>query len=243
LPDTLQPESSTARELLGWAIDIYGQDFAIATSFQKEGMVIVDLASRIDPQVRVFTLDTGRLPAETHQMIETVRERYGIEVEVVTPDPAEVLAMTVAHGKDLFYDAVELRELCCRVRKVLPLERKLAGLRAWATGLRRSQNESRAQTLKLDRSARAVKLSPLADWSAEQVDEYIAANGVPVHPLYARGYASIGCAPCTRPVAIGAAERSGRWWWELNAKKECGIHFTPDGQLRRGTLEEPVKHV
>jgi thioredoxin-dependent adenylylsulfate APS reductase len=226
-------ESQTAPELLAWALSAFGRDFAIATSFQKEGMVLADMAWRIDPRVRLFTLDTGRLPQETHAMIETVRERYGLAVEVVLPDPAEVAAMVAEGGADLFYRSVEARTLCCEVRKVRPLARKLRTLAAWATGLRRGQSPARASIPKVEEDSGTVKLNPLADWSAAQVDDYIAANGVPVHPLYARGYASIGCAPCTRAVAPGEDQRAGRWWWEHESAKECGIHFSPDGQVER----------
>jgi phosphoadenosine phosphosulfate reductase len=228
-------EVASASRLLKWAIGTYGKSFAIATSFQKEGMVILDLAARIDPDVRIFTLDTCRLPRETHRMIEIVRERYGIAAEIVLPDADEVQEMVSIRGKNLFYDSVESRHLCCEVRKVRPLERKLSTLAAWATGIRRDQSETRAHTLKLDLSATPVKLNPLADWTAAQVEEYTRLNQVPVHPLYARGYTSIGCAPCTRAVEPGEDERAGRWWWEQEARKECGIHFAADGKVRRAS--------
>ncbi len=229
-------ETLNARDLLAWAIDTFGQGFAISTSFQKEGMVIVDMASRIRPDVRVFTLDTGRLPPETYTMIEAVRARYGIEVETVLPEAAEVDAMVADHGPDLFYREPRLRALCCEIRKVRPLERKLRTLDAWAAGLRRAQSPTRAKVAKVDSAEKPVKLCPLADWSAEQVDEYIREHGVPVHPLYARGYTSIGCAPCTRPVKPGEDERAGRWWWENDTEKECGIHITIDGKVRRSRV-------
>jgi len=219
---------------LKWAITTYGASFAIGTSFQKEGMVVVDLASRISPSVRVFTLDTERLPEETHQMIQTVRERYGIVVEVVLPDPAEVERMVSERGRDLFYDSVENRRLCCEIRKVRPFEHKLRELQAWATGLRREQSETRKEVARAEEIDGRLRISPLVDWTAAQVDRYIEENDVPVHPLYARGYASIGCAPCTRAIAIGEDQRAGRWWWEQDAHKECGIHFAADGKARRG---------
>ena len=122
--------------------------------------------------------------------------------------------------------------MCCEVRKVRPLERKLAEFRAWATGLRREQTQARAGIGKVEESGGRLKLNPLADWSSAQVEEYTRAHGVPVHPLYARGFASIGCAPCTRAVEPGEPERAGRWWWEQGVR-ECGIHFTPDGSVRR----------
>ena len=205
----------------------------MATSFQKEGMVIVDLAAAIRLNPRVFTLDTGRLPEETIEMIETVRKRYGIAVERVMPDAAEVETMVAKHGRDLFYESVENRVLCCEIRKVRPLERKLRELRAWATGLRREQSDTRAAVPKVAEIDGRIRVSPLADWSAADVENYIREHNVPVHPLYARGYTSIGCAPCTRAVKPGESERAGRWWWEQNTSKECGIHFSPDGTVRR----------
>src|ERR1700722_1385695 len=196
-------------------------------------MVIVDMVARIAKHPRILTLDTGRLPPETYQMIETVRDRYGFTVEVMCPDTAEVESMVTLHGPNLFYRDTALRMLCCNVRKVRPLERKLKGLKAWAVGLRRSQNESRAEVRKVELDATPVKISPLADWTPEQVEDYIERNDVPRHPLYARGYTSIGCDPCTRAVEAGEDERAGRWWWEQDAAKECGIHFTPDGRALR----------
>jgi phosphoadenosine phosphosulfate reductase len=226
-------EEASATEILAWAAETYGDGFAVSTSFQSEGMVIVDIAARINPRTRVFTLDTGRLPAETYQMIETVRERYGIHVELVSPDAAEVESMVTLHGPNLFYKQTANRMLCCNIRKVRPLDRKLRGLKAWAVGLRRDQNESRAAVKKLDLDANPVKISPLADWTSDQVRAYIVEHDVPRHPLYARGYTSIGCDPCTRAVEAGESERAGRWWWEQDAAKECGIHFTADGKAQR----------
>ncbi len=222
----------SAAEVLSWAIGEFGGGFAIATSFQKEGMAIVDLAARIQPGVRVFTLDTGRLPEETHLMMEAVRERYGIAVEVVHPDPGEVARMVSDRGPNLFYESVENRRLCCEVRKVRPLERKLAELQAWATGLRREQSADRAATPKVEWVDGRVKINPLADWTASQLEGYLADRGLPMHPLYARGFASIGCAPCTRALQPGESGRDGRWWWEQGEKKECGIHIGSGGLVR-----------
>jgi len=231
-----ESEGTPAADLLAWAIQTYGDRFAIATGFQKEGMVIVDMAWRLSPGVRVFTLETGRLPEETHHMMETVGDRYGIDVERVRPDPDDVAHMTARHGVDLFRDSVEMRRLCCEIRKVRPLERKLRELDAWAAGLRRDQSPERALVPKVERVDGRVKINPLADWTAAQVDEYIRRNSVPVHPLYARGFASIGCEPCTRALLEGETGRAGRWWWEREAHKECGIHFAPDGGVRRDML-------
>ncbi len=226
-------EQATPSEILSWAGDTYGDSFAVSTSFQSEGMVIVDMLAKLVQHPRVITLDTGRLPAETYQMIETVRERYGIRVEMVYPDAVELESMVARHGPNLFYRETALRMLCCNIRKVRPLDRKLRELQAWAVGLRRSQNDSRADVRKVDTGATPVKISPLADWTPEQVDDYIRKNDVPRHPLYGRGYTSIGCDPCTRAVEAGESERAGRWWWEQDANKECGIHFTADGRVQR----------
>lgn len=226
-------ESATAGEVLSWALSTYGDSLAISTSFQKEGMVVIDMATRIDARVRVFTIDTGRLPEETHQMVETVRQRYGIPVEIVFPEASEVESMIAAHGPNLFYREVALRKLCCHVRKVRPLERKLATLRAWVVGLRRSQMESRANIAKVAEREGTVKISPLADWSKAEVEDYIRRHDVPVHPLYGKGFPSIGCGPCTRAVFDCEDERAGRWWWEQGAEKECGIHIAPDGRVMR----------
>jgi phosphoadenosine phosphosulfate reductase len=232
-PHLSELEQLSAEALLKWGLDEFGNSLAIATAFQAEGMVIVDMAARITPHVRVFTLDTGRLPEETYRMIETVRERYSIAVESVAPDAAEIEAMVALHGPNLFYREVALRNLCCQIRKVRPLERKLGGLRAWVAGLRRDQNESRADVRKVEENQGKLKLNPLAEWTAAEVSEYILRHDVPMHPLYATGYRSIGCAPCTRAIQPGEDERAGRWWWELDAAKECGIHFSPEGKAER----------
>lgn len=230
LPDF---EPRTAADIISWAVHTYEKRFAIATSFQKEGLSMIDMAAQTGLPFRALTVDTGRLPDETLAMIEAVRERWGVEVEVVTPDPAEVAAMVGLHGPDLFHESVEMRQLCCKVRKVRPLERKLREFDAWASGLRRQHSRTRAEVPKVEFVDGRVKLNPLADWSSAELDAYVQRRGIPLHPFYSRGYASIGCAPCTRAIEPGEDERAGRWWWEEDAKKECGIHFTPDGKARR----------
>jgi thioredoxin-dependent adenylylsulfate APS reductase len=205
-------------------------------------MVVLDMAAKISPHIRVITLDTGRLPEETYEMMEIVRSRYGIQVETVSPAANEVDAMVKRHGPNLFYESVPCRTLCCHIRKVRPLEAKLKDFRAWAVGLRRSQSETRESLAKVEEVDGRVKLSPLADWTKEQVEQYTRANDVPRHPLYAKGYASIGCGPCTRPTEAGEDERAGRWWWEQAANKECGIHFTPDGKIER-TVDVLIREI
>lgn len=220
-------------DVLQWAMGQFGKRFVITTSFQREGMVLLDMAARLNPQVRVVTLDTGRLPEETYTMIEMVRQRYGLDVEIVFPEAAEVEQMMRQHGPNLFYGSVPERKLCCQIRKVRPLERKLQDVDAYAVGLRREQSESRESIAAVSEARGKVKLSPLADWSSEQVRSYLAEHDVPQHPLYEKGYPSIGCGPCTRPTLPGEGERAGRWWWEESADKECGLHFTPSGKVLR----------
>jgi len=197
-------------------------------------MVVIDLVSRLTPHPRVFTLDTGRLPEETYQMMDRVRKHYGVPIELVFPDREQVERMVSRFGPNLFLESVECREMCCEMRKVRPLERKLETLRAWATGLRREQADTRTRIAKAEMVDGRMKISPLADWTAAQVDDYVSAHDVPLHPLYEHGYASIGFAPCTRPIMPGEPARAGRWWWEQDTKKECGIHFALDGSVRRG---------
>lgn len=222
-----------AEELLAWSIRTFGRRFAIVTSFQRSGMVIVDMAARISSDVRLVTLDTGRLPPETYEMMDTVRQRYGLQVEAAMPDPLEVQEMVRRHGANLFLTDPALRMLCCQVRKVRPLERKLRQFRAYAVGLRRLTSQDRNDIHKVDDVNGTVKISPIADWTRQDVDAYIQRHGVAVHPLYGQGYTSIGCAPCTRPTGEGEPERAGRWWWESGSAKECGIHFSANGKIER----------
>lgn len=226
-------EQLSAEGLIEWAQQTWGSRFAVVTSFQAEGMVLLDMAARRDPGVRVITLDTGRLPEETYQMIETVRAKYGISVEMVAPDPVETERMVTRFGPNLFRDSLAQRRLCCEIRKVRPLAHKLEGVDAYAVGLRREQGEARGSIPKIADEQGRRKLSPLADWTREDVAEYTRIHGVPEHPLYAKGYTSIGCGPCTRATEAGEPERAGRWWWELDGNSECGLHFTAEGKVER----------
>jgi len=206
---------------------------AILTSFQREGVVIVDMVLKQAPRTPVLTIDTGRLPAATFEMMATIEKRYGIKVEHILPDPAEVASMVESQGLNLFRDSYPQRLLCCQVRKVRPLAKRSVGLDAFFTGLRRAQSESRSDIELIDRSSAPAKVSPLADWTTDDVMRYTAENKLPEHPLYAKGYTSIGCDPCTRAVSPGEDERAGRWWWETDEAKECGLHFSPEGKVER----------
>jgi thioredoxin-dependent adenylylsulfate APS reductase len=220
-------EHAGAEELLRWALERFHPRMAISAAGGVDGLAIIDMAWRIDPRVRVFTLDTGRLPPETYALFEEVRDRYGINAEFEFPDRQQVERMMFVSGPNLMYRSVDDRVRCCEIRKVEPLKRKLATLDAWVSGLRRDQWKTRKNVAKveLDRDhGGIVKLNPLADWSAEDVWDYVRKNDVPYHELFDHGYTSIGCAPCTRPVQPGEDERAGRWWWEQDTDKECGIH-------------------
>ena len=232
-PDLAVLQGLSAEELVRWAVRMYGRRFAVLTSFQSEGMVVLDLACRVSPDVRVVTLDTGRLPPETYDMMESVRARYGISIETVSPDAAEIERMTTRFGPNLFDESMAHRRLCCEIRKVKPLGRKLDGIDAYAVGLRRGQGESRGDIANAVIDRGKLKLSPLADWTEEQMSQYTLAHDVPVHPLYKRGYTSIGCGPCTRATVAGEAARAGRWWWEQDGNSECGLHFSADGKVER----------
>jgi thioredoxin-dependent adenylylsulfate APS reductase len=221
-------EGAEPEELLEWAIDRFAPRLALSTAFQIDGVALIDMAYRIDPDIQVFSVDTGRLPQETFDLVEALRERYaGLNLTLLAPEKRHIEGMVRSHGPNLFRQDVSLRLLCCQVRKVLPLQKHLASLDAWITGLRRDQWATRTNIRKVeidhDHGA-IVKLNPLAEWTEDEVWDYVRANDVPYNALYDRGFTSIGCAPCTRAVAPGEAARAGRWWWEHNAPKECGIH-------------------
>jgi phosphoadenosine phosphosulfate reductase len=219
-----------AAGILRETIDQYGHKVVMATSFQLGGLVLLDMVHRLDKRVRVFSLDTGRLPEETYQCAEQVRLRYGINVEWVFPHHAAVEKLIREKGMYSFRDSVANRKECCGIRKVEPLTRALAGADAWITGRRSSQSESRKQmSLVEDDPVQPgrVKVNPLLYWSKAELWEYIQTNNVPYNRLYDKGYLSIGCECCTRPCQEGEDERAGRWWWESpDLHKECGLHFT-----------------
>jgi len=220
--------------ILQWATGVFAAGrVALCTSLQVDSLVLLDMAVRIAPSIRILTLDTGRLPEETYSLIDTVRERYAVGIEVVVPDTNELQDLVRQHGLNPFYKSVDLRLACCDVRKGRPLARALQGLDAWITGVRREQSSTRAQVevIELDHEHPGViKLNPLAHWTDDQVWAYARAHDVPLHPLYAHGYTSIGCAPCTRPIGPGEDVRAGRWWWEhSDVPKECGLHMNMRG--------------
>ena len=215
------------RELISYLQQIESSQSPItfACSFGAEDMVLLDGIANHARKIEVFTLDTGRLPEETHALFETVRDKYPIAIRTYFPDAPTVQAWIEQNGPNAFYKSVAQRQQCCHIRKVEPLQRALAGKKSWVTGLRREQSAARHT---LEREARdngngLIKINPLLEWTNDDVWDYIKINGVPYNALHDRGYPSIGCAPCTRAVQPGEDIRAGRWWWESSAK-ECGLH-------------------
>lgn len=208
---------------------------AFATSYGPEDMVLLDLLDRMGAPVEAFTLDTARLHEETYALMDAARRRYRLPVRVMFPDATAVESFVAEHGVNAFYDSIELRKQCCRIRKLEPLARALAGRQLWITGLRREQSVTRAEVplLARDDANGLMKLNPLVDWTAADVQAYLESHDVPVNVLHAQGFPSIGCAPCTRAVQPGEDARAGRWWWEQPEQRECGLHFTPDGRMVR----------
>ena len=205
-----------------------------ASSLAAEDMVLTDLILKAGLPITIFSLETGRLHKETLAMFDKVKAHYGYDIVVMRPKQELVDEYVAKNGLNAFYDSVEMRKECCRVRKVEPLGRALAGNKAWITGQRRAQSTTRSDLpVQEDDAAHGLaKFNPLADWSEEDVWEYIRGNNVPYNDLHDRGYPSIGCEPCTRAIQPGEDVRAGRWWWENADSKECGLHLV-DGKLIR----------
>ncbi|MFW5689596.1 MAG: phosphoadenylyl-sulfate reductase [Spirochaetota bacterium] len=212
--------------LLAFTAREYEGAITFASSLGAEDQVVTHMIASGHLAVPVFTLDTGRMFAESYDLMERTRQELGVAITPYLPDADRVREMVSEHGVNLFYRSVELRRACCHVRKVEPLQRALAGCRAWITGLRRAQSVTRAalEPVEWDEANGLIKISPLAHWSEEQVWSYIREHRVPYHRLHDRGFPSIGCEPCTRAVEPGADPRSGRWWWEQPEHRECGLH-------------------
>ncbi|MDQ6846358.1 MAG: phosphoadenylyl-sulfate reductase [Candidatus Dormibacteraeota bacterium] len=225
-------DTASPAEVIGWALSRFPSGRrVVVTGLQADGVAVADMAIGADPSVRVVTIDTGRLPEATHWYLDELRARWGRGIEVILPDRAEVEGFVGDHSTNPFRHSVALRLDCCHIRKVAPLERVLAGVDCWMTGLRRGQSERRSTTSVIDidkRHGGVVKVNPVATWSEDAVTEYLTQRSVPLHPLYDAGYRSIGCAPCTRAVGPDEDARAGRWWWEQGVDKECGMHMAPE---------------
>jgi phosphoadenosine phosphosulfate reductase len=236
---TLQKKIAQVQEVLADAV----RDFppvTFANSLGAEDMVLTDLiaknfSSQFGPDITMFSLDTGRLPQETYDLMQALRERYSMPLQIYFPDSSQVEELVARIGVNGFYDSVENRKGCCYVRKVAPLKRALLGKKAWITGMRRDQAVTRGglAVSSFDADHGLQKLNPLLDWSNAEVWEYIKQNDVPYNKLHDRFYPSIGCAPCTRSVTPGEDIRSGRWWWENPENKECGLHVARITPIKR----------
>ena len=213
--------------LLESYLDAYKGQIALASSFGVEDQILTDMIVKLDPTVKIFTLDTGRLHEETYTVIDETNKKYGIKVQVYFPERASVEALYQTQGINGFRESIENRKMCCQVRKIEPLQRALEGLDVWITGLRRSQSLTREmmQLTEWDEANHLIKLNPLIEWDEERVWDYIKTHKVPYNILHAQGYPSIGCAPCTRAIHEGEDLRAGRWWWENSEHKECGLHI------------------
>jgi thioredoxin-dependent adenylylsulfate APS reductase len=218
-----------AETLLAWGYKTFGSKIMQACGLGAEGLVLLDMGVRINPAVRIFTIDTGRLFKEAYDLIDRCEKKYGITFERYSPKAEDIDRMTSCHGVDLFYKSIPLRNLCCEIRKTWPLKRALSGAKAWITGLREDHTtKTRTALNKIDLDLShggIIKINPLTDWSEKRVWDYMAKNHVPYNPLYDQGYRSIGCQPCTTPIQPGESVRAGRWRWEhSSSEKECGLH-------------------
>ena len=226
--DELNSNIITTEDALRWVSDNLHPKVAKASSFGAEDAVVMDIMLKINPDFRFFTLDTGRLPQETYDIMDIVRKKYKIQIEVLFPDTAEVEQMVRSKGLNLFYDSIENRKLCCEIRKVHPMNRMLQTLDGWITGLRRDQTKVREdlKMFQIDHGHGGIlKINPIINWSWDQIQDYIKKFNLPYNSLLDKGYPSIGCEPCTRPIKPGEDIRAGRWWWEQGEHKECGLHI------------------
>lgn len=231
---SLSFESKSSEEILRWALNTYAKKIGLASSFGAEDVVLIDMISKLDKNnIRIFTLDTGRLNQETYHLMDEIKERYSIPIDVYFPYFSEVENMVAEKGFNLMYKSIENRKLCCEIRKVKPLNRALEKFDAWITGLRREQTFTRFNIKKIEIDSthnNIIKVNPLSDWTNEMVWDYIHKNDVPYNKLHDTGYPSIGCEPCTRAIKSDEDPRAGRWWWEESSHKECGIHLNSKHQ-------------
>lgn len=229
-----QIQGKNASQILQWALNEFGRDrIALATAFGLESQVITHHLVKIDPNARIFTIDTGRLFQETYDVMQQTMDKYNIKYEVYAPDPVDLNELMALGGPNQFYKDVQSRKRCCEIRKVRPLKKVLSTVDVWITGLRHGQSETRrnVEVIEWDMNHEIYKLNPLAHWREGQVWDYIKINNVPYNQLQDYGYRSIGCACCTRAIASNEHIRVGRWWWESEGRKECGLHPAPEYQI------------
>ena len=218
--------NADALTILSRAAALFPDKIAFASSLGYEDQIITHFIARNDLPIKIFTLDTGRLFPETYELIDRTVARYKKTIEVYFPDYKQVEEMVNQKGINLFYHSIENRKLCCDLRKTEPLKRALNGLDAWITGLRREQAITRThmQAIEWDAMHGLIKVNPLINWTAEEVEQFIKKEGIPYNKLHDKGFPSIGCQPCTRAIEPGEDIRAGRWWWEQPEQKECGLH-------------------
>lgn len=227
---TKQLKNKSPEQVLKYFIEKCEQKIGFASSMGAEDQVLTDLICKINKNVNIFTLDTGRLFPETYDLIEKTCDRYGIKIKIIFPDYQKVEKMVQEKGINLFYKSVENRERCCFLRKKEPLKRAFKGLDAWICGLRKEQSITRFnnQLVEWDEQNGLFKINPLIDWTEDMVWDYIKKHNVPYNELHDKQFPSIGCQPCTRAVKPGEDFRAGRWWWEESEKRECGLHNKPN---------------
>lgn len=224
----LNEKLKTPEEVLKWALDNLHPKLALASSFGAEDVAVIDMLTKINSKARIFTLDTGRLNQETYDVMDEIRKKYNTSIEVTFPDVEEVTEMVRVNGMNLFYESPDNRKLCCGIRKVHPLNKMLATLDGWITGLRSDQTNNRSTVPKIaidDQHNGMLKINPIVDWTWEQTWDYIKVNNIPYNKLHDKGFPSIGCEPCTRAIKPGEDLRAGRWWWEGKSDRECGLHM------------------
>ena len=221
----LEQKAAAVRERLAAAVGEYGR-VVYSNSLGAEAMVLTDIIWSSVPEIDIFSIDTGRLPEETYELLEKLQRRYKRNLRVVYPDAEALEGLVAAQGVNGFYHSLEARQACCRIRKVEPFKRAIAGYGAWVTGVRHEQSATRAlaEPVEWDAENGLHKLSPILDWTEEQVWQYIRTRKLPYNSLHDRQYPSIGCSPCTRAIQPGESRRAGRWWWEQPESRECGLH-------------------
>ena len=227
----------SAEEILKWvAIEKKGE-VILSSAFGPECQVLLDMIQKNTIDIPTFTLDTGRLFPETYDLISKTEKHYVTKIKVYFPNSAEIEKLVSRFGINLFYESIDLRKECCRIRKLLPLERALKGMKYWITGLRKEQSETRndMKVIEFDSGKNIIKINPLINWTENQIWNYIRKHNVPYNTLYDQGYTSIGCACCTKRIQQGDHQRSGRWWWEKPEHKECGLHIE-NGKICRKHL-------
>jgi phosphoadenosine phosphosulfate reductase len=221
-----QLNDSTPEEVISFFLNKFPQKILLSTSLGYEDQVLTKMISTVDKSARVITLDTGRLFPEIYDLIDRTSKKYGINIEVFFPDSEKVESMVKEKGINLFYDSIENRKLCCKIRKLDPLARAFEGMSGWITGLRKDQSVTRTdmQMVEWDDNNGMIKINPLINWTEDEVIKYVDKHNIPFNPLHKKGFASIGCQPCTRAIEPGEDIRAGRWWWENPETKECGLH-------------------